>query len=425
MGAFEEALEHLTESLTLRETIGGAWLFHGYINIASVYIALERFEAVFDYLGRALVEARKHTNRRGEGICLINLGDSYSNVGEPARAVEHLRRGVALLEAAGEGAVATHGYILLGQVLTSLGLFAEASESFGRARALLETYPNPHGQAEALLGLGRMLLKEGEYERALAALVQALAFAEEGESQSNIFEVHFSLYEVYKALGRVGEALAHFERFHRVKEEVFEKRSQDRVQHLMIQFDVERLQQERALAQRQNTELARLNRELEDLSVRDGLTGVYNRRYLDKELASEFERATRYELPLSVMMSDIDFFKRVNDTFSHATGDEVLRTLAKLFEENTRANDLVARYGGEEFAVVFPETPLQKAAEAAEKIRRTVEAYPWERIHPDLKVTISAGVASGTAFENADKFLDKADKELYEAKHSGKNRVCC
>ena len=124
------------------------------------------------------------------------------------------------------------------------------------------------------------------------------------------------------------------------------------------------------------------------------------------------------------MMSDIDFFKRINDTFSHATGDEVLKILAKLFGENTRENDLVARYGGEEFAVVFPETPLERAVEAAEKIRRTVEIYPWEHVHPDLKVTVSIGVASGTAFENADKFLDAADRELYEAKHSGKNRVC-
>ena len=424
LGAYEEALENLTESLTLRETIGGTWLFHGYINVSSVYIALERFEAVFDYLGKALLEARKHENRRGEGICLINLGDTYRSVGENERAVEHLRRGVEMLEAAGQSAVATHGYIMLGQTLASLERFTEASESFERALTLFETYPNPHGQAEALSGLGAMLLKQGAFEEALGALVQALAFAEEGESQPNIYKVHLALSEVHKALGRFEEALSHFEVFHRVQEEVFEKRSQDRVQHLMIQFDVERLQQERALVQGQNAELARLNRELEQLSIRDGLTGVYNRRHLDKELAREFERATRYNLPLSVMMSDIDFFKRINDTFSHATGDEVLKILARLFEENTRENDLVARYGGEEFAVVFPETGLERAADAAEKIRHTVEAYPWATVHPDLKVTVSIGVASGTAFENADKFLDKADKELYEAKHSGKNRVC-
>ena len=424
LGAYEEALERLAESLTLRESIGGTWLFHGYINVSSVYISLERFEAVFGYLGKALLEARKHENRRGEGICLVNLGDSYRSVGENERAVEHLRRGVEILEGAGQGAVATHGYILLGQTLTSLERFGEASESFGRALALFETYPNPHGQAEALLGLGAMLLAQGEREAALDALERALAFAEEGESQPNIYEVHLALSEVHKALGRFEEALFHFEAFHRVQEAVFEKRSKDRVQHLMIQFDVERLQQERTLVQGQNAELERLNRELEQLSIRDGLTGVYNRRHLDKELAREFERATRYALPLSVMMCDIDFFKRINDTFSHATGDEVLKILAKLFGENTRENDLVARYGGEEFAVVFPETGLERAAEAAEKIRRTIEAYPWATAHPDLRVTVSIGVASGTAFENADKFLDKADKELYQAKHSGKNRVC-
>lgn len=165
------------------------------------------------------------------------------------------------------------------------------------------------------------------------------------------------------------------------------------------------------------------NKRLVTLSTRDGLTGIYNRRYLETQLAKEFARAKRYHLPLSVMLCDIDNFKAVNDTFSHAIGDDVLRQIAAIMQQHTRDIDIVARYGGEEFVIVFPETKQTDALQACEKIRLLIERQPWHDLAPGLQVTLSQGLTGNTAVRNHEEMLNRADTLLYDAKGSGKNRI--
>jgi diguanylate cyclase (GGDEF)-like protein len=172
-------------------------------------------------------------------------------------------------------------------------------------------------------------------------------------------------------------------------------------------------------------ELASKNQALEQLSQQDGLTKLCNRRTLDTLLAQEFERAERYHTPLSVMLCDIDNFKQINDTLSHAIGDDVLRQIAMIFSQHTRSQDIVARYGGEEFVIVFPETPLQAATAACDNLRHLVASYPWHTVHPDLQVTLSMGVTDKQKYiAHYEAMLQAADKQMYRAKTSGKNRVC-
>jgi diguanylate cyclase (GGDEF) domain len=123
-------------------------------------------------------------------------------------------------------------------------------------------------------------------------------------------------------------------------------------------------------------------------------------------------------------MLDIDFFKQVNDRFSHQVGDEVLRELAEILRSESRSNDIIGRYGGEEFVIILPETPLLKAVAACEKMRLIIQAHDWRKIHPDLSITVSIGVVELTSQENIDQLLSAADKKLYEAKRTGRNRVC-
>jgi diguanylate cyclase (GGDEF)-like protein len=163
---------------------------------------------------------------------------------------------------------------------------------------------------------------------------------------------------------------------------------------------------------------------LKELSTRDALTGLYNRRHFDEQAAQTFAQSTRYGHPLSFMIGDIDFFKRINDNFSHATGDEVLRQVAQILQTNTRQSDIPARYGGEEFVIAFPETSLSQAVALCEKLRKQIEAHPWQEIHAGLRVTMSMGVCADTSLGSFDKLLDAADKKLYKAKTNGRNRVC-
>ncbi len=162
---------------------------------------------------------------------------------------------------------------------------------------------------------------------------------------------------------------------------------------------------------------------LEKQSREDALTGLYNRRFLNIQLEHEFKRAKRYGNPLSVVMCDIDHFKKINDTFSHQVGDEVLKTLGRIFKAYSRSVDTVARFGGEEFVLVLPETPKEKAVVLCEKLRNAVEHYTWSEIHPQLHVTISFGVSDNVRLGNYEKMLAEADEKLYEAKNSGRNRV--
>lgn len=163
--------------------------------------------------------------------------------------------------------------------------------------------------------------------------------------------------------------------------------------------------------------------QLRELSIRDALTGLYNRRHFDAQAEQMLKQATRYQRPFSVMIGDIDFFKKINDNFSHAIGDAVLKEIGQLMQNSMRTNDLVARYGGEEFVIAFPETPLAQAQAACEALRKTIASYDWQTLNPALKVTMSMGISAAVELGDVHSMLQQADVYLYEAKNAGRNRV--
>jgi two-component system cell cycle response regulator len=160
--------------------------------------------------------------------------------------------------------------------------------------------------------------------------------------------------------------------------------------------------------------------------VRDGLTGLYNFQAFQDMIEKEFYRAKRYGLPLSLLLIDIDNFKKVNDTYGHQAGDEVLRNVARRLNASLRKSDSAARYGGEEFAIVLTETALEGALPVAERLRTSVCATAIAYDKHQIPVTVSIGVASLTADFDGSKveLINRADGALYEAKNTGKNRCC-
>lgn len=163
--------------------------------------------------------------------------------------------------------------------------------------------------------------------------------------------------------------------------------------------------------------------ELENLAHFDGLTALINRRYFMERAGAELLRAHRYERPVTVGMADLDFFKRINDTYGHAAGDIVLKTFARLLQESVRQTDLVCRYGGEEFAFVFPESTVDEALVLAERFRQRFAAHDIRLPDGNLvRVTISIGLADASR-SSLEKALGYADEALYQAKREGRNRV--
>jgi diguanylate cyclase (GGDEF)-like protein len=169
---------------------------------------------------------------------------------------------------------------------------------------------------------------------------------------------------------------------------------------------------------------AKYHEEIYRMTIVDGLTQIHNKRYLFESLEREIIRSKRHDRPLSLVMFDIDFFKRINDHYGHLAGDYVLRELAETVQNRIRRDEVFARYGGEEFVIVLPETTMEGATSLAETLREKVAVHSFVFQGESIPVTISIGCALVQPNDGANELIQRADEKLYEAKRSGRNRVC-
>jgi len=192
---------------------------------------------------------------------------------------------------------------------------------------------------------------------------------------------------------------------------------------------VEELLESRKLLEHYSTNLEDMVEQrteiLKWLAITDPLTGLYNRRYFMEQLEQEFKRSRRYERDLSLLMLDIDYFKRVNDTYGHQVGDLVLRKISSIIEGQLRDADLAFRFGGEEFMVILPETSTRDASNVAERMRTEIMHSYYHHEDAEFNVTVSIGIISmqGNMIETVDSFLKKVDDNLYIAKNRGRNKI--
>ncbi len=168
---------------------------------------------------------------------------------------------------------------------------------------------------------------------------------------------------------------------------------------------------------------------LEIENITDPLMGISNRRHLERKLNDELAKAKRYDLPLSILMIDVDHFKMVNDTYGHDAGDAILKNLGTFIANSIRKNDCVARYGGEELVIIYPDTHGKDAVLMGERLRQAIEEHvivppDMEKQDREIHITVSIGVAEdGPEISNIKDLIKRADKSMYRAKHEGRNRV--
>lgn len=168
------------------------------------------------------------------------------------------------------------------------------------------------------------------------------------------------------------------------------------------------------------TQRKRAEAEIHLLATTDGLTGILNRREFTRIMGLEVARATRYGIPLALVMYDLDFFKRVNDAFGHGVGDDVLRETTRVVKQHIRTSDVLARWGGEEFMVLMPQSGLPAARDAAEKLRQAIAGHEFDQVG---KLTVSFGVTKFAFGDDPNSLLNRVDDALYRAKEQGRNRV--
>ena len=159
------------------------------------------------------------------------------------------------------------------------------------------------------------------------------------------------------------------------------------------------------------------------LATTDSLTGVLNRRRTEEILKIKMERMRDYGTPFSLLLADIDHFKRINDTYGHQTGDRVLKDVTRIIKENIRSSDCLGRWGGEEFLIILPEESLNQALETAERLRRAIMGYEAYYLNTEERITVSIGVVEGSVSKDIEGLLTGVDDLLYRAKNKGRNRV--
>jgi diguanylate cyclase (GGDEF)-like protein len=438
LGDMARALEHYNASLAVKEKLGSPLgVSHCLNNIGNIHGRLGDFDCALEYHTRALALKREIGDRNGEAISLINVGSSHEALSDYARALDYYGQGCEVARAVGERMIEVDALRNIGDVHRKLGDPARALALYLQARVIAEAVGARMLEVETYIGAGQALVALGRSAEAVADLRGVLALAERIDSRRLIYEVHLALSQACEAAGQPAEALRHFKEYHRVEEEVFNAASERRIQAVIAQAEIERSQREAELLRVKNDELTAGNdekarlldalqrqaQELERLSREDALTGLFNRRHVDAALALEWERARRFGRELAVVMADVDHFKAVNDRFSHAAGDRVLGDIARILREGTRAVDVAGRWGGEEFVLVLVETPPERAAHLAEKLRAAIEAHDWPSVAPGLRVTASFGVAGNHEAGSPAALLAAADARLYQAKRAGRNRV--
>ena len=436
LGDYTRALDYHFQALeafrTSRHLKGEV---HALIGVGMVYFEKDSFEEALD----AFLQAQNGEVEDNYTHALLHnhLGRTYLRLGRYEQALFYNQESFSLMNALGDRLGASYAQDDLAAVYATLGQVEQAEHYLLESLTVKRETGDSKGEAETCLQLGQLYLHRGRLGFALDTLHEGLESAQRSDAKIEIHKAHRALAEAYKRKRQFREACRHWEIHEQLSKEVFDQASDLKLQALRVQYEVEQTERERELYRLKNVELARavealqtansdkatLLARLEQQSHEDSLTGLYNRRYIDTQLEGAFAHAKRYGGVLSVAVCDIDHFKSVNDTFSHGTGDAVLRQIARLLQREVRQLGEVARYGGEEFVILFPDTSARDAAHTAERIREVVADYPWHTLHSALSVTVSVGVSDDLSGPSFEKLLAQADKKLYEAKRSGRNRV--
>lgn len=257
--------------------------------------------------------------------------------------------------------------------------------------------------------LAELAWSRQDFDGALAEATTLIDLAGQAEFEQMAYVGHLLKTQLYKAQGRHAQALAeetaHRRRELRVRSDLLDSR------HAVVQTQLDM----RTSAQHLRL-LGQHSQELERLSFEDSLTGLANRRRFDTQLSGWLKMETEARHPLCVALIDLDAFKRVNDTYSHAAGDDVLRSTARCIKASVRDTDLPARLGGDEFVVLFPHTALDVAQQICRRIHARMAGLSWDQWSSALRVTASIGVAQALPDDTADSLLQRSDLKMFQAK---------
>lgn len=412
-------------------------------SLGSALIAASRSDEAARYLATGIELAQATDNRNLLTKLLLNQSlltkqrgderartDAAAAQGEYAQGLAQVTRALELARELGNPWDEAHCLGQTGTMLRLLHSTAEADQVLEQTLELGRRLDDPHLQAEALMERGASLVAQKRYAEAQQCLADAIALARRIAARSVLAEACELQSQVLEKSGDYQRALASYKEFHAVREEELagSRKHAATAAQLWLDFqDASRRAsqfQERAESlAADHAALTRKAKVLTEVSEQDPLTGLLNRRGLDARIASLLAASDANDVPLTIALIDVDRFKRINDTFSHAVGDAVLRRVARVIRAHCRQDDLPVRYGGDEFLLVLAAADLAMGTRVLLRLKRASDACAWGTETPGLKVTLSIGIAARPKAGALAATIGAADVALYEAKAAGRDRI--
>lgn len=457
-GELAQAIVELQNAQRLYEIVGfHSWSRYNLGSVANTYRRLGDHDKALEYYQQLLAEYRQDGKPRGVARVQNEIGQVYENQGRYNEALKQYRLAIRLYQALNEGAI-FHLHLNAGSALAMLGRHDEALAELAEARAQMN---KDDAGSNALLNLVKAMAQVGlgQYEEALGSLELAESFYRRDEDNRRLAMVQDVRAQALAGKGDWRGAYEAAKAYHESDKRLFVQMRQRESARLRVEFDSarkeaenKRLLAERALNDQQVASLTTIRywqraalvlavvmllavvvmavrqfrraRRFRVLALTDELTKLPNRRSIQQFGNEAVTSARDGKKPASILVFDIDYFKRINDGYGHEIGDQVLVRVAQASQASLRGYDRVGRTGGEEFLAVLPETGLVQAIRAAERLRAAVAALVLSDLAPDLAVTISIGVAELKSADGDLRALtQRADDALYRAKANGRNRV--
>jgi diguanylate cyclase (GGDEF)-like protein len=436
LGSYPEGLDYGFQALKIAQELGNRRVEANVLNIiATVYYESKKPSQAIEMCQKGLRLYRELKDITGEASSLNILALPCLAIGVHSEALDYALQGLQLAQEQGIDELVSATQETIGQIYLAM-------HDFGNARRYFQLVLTTQEQAgiqgkswqremEALTGLGRVSVFEQDYAAAVASFQQALQIAEEINAQSKQADIHELLSGAYEQQGDFSSALAHYKQFHRLKEVVFSEDSAVKFANLQAAHEAENAKKDAEIFHLKNIELQneiderkKVQAILEELATTDALTGLLNRRQFYLLAGSVIEQAGKYSHPLTVVLFDIDHFKKINDTYGHSAGDRVLVELADIVRTHVRHWEIVCRYGGEEFAILLPGTTLDQGVQFAKRLGEKIAEQRLDIHGEQIGITVSLGVADlSREAPTIDALLEHADRAMYHAKRAGRNCV--
>lgn len=459
---FSESLKHLLQAKEIFKKLQDSNEERITLNsIAVLYGRMGEHERALEYFAEVLQKNRDLNKTRNVAVVLYNMGRRYEDLNQFEKSREHFTESLKIHRELGNTKSIAVVERALGSLYNSMNQPLKALEHLKTAVTTLEGMNLPKSLGQLYFELGRTYAKLGDNKQALLNLKKAHGLNSNPNSVQLAADIFSEESRIYQSSGQWKQAYTALEGFKKYSDQMHLIRADEQLRQLNFKFDLSKKEEANRILKAQNQSQerqlkdahriqrlqlmslslvvlllsvtaiftirqVRTARRMRELAMTDELTRIPNRRHVLEYGAQSLSTSQRQGKGMSVIIFDIDHFKRINDTFGHAVGDEVIKRVADIGKKALRKGDMIGRIGGEEFLSILPFTDPLPAKEVAERIRREISLCDFTDLAPNLTVTVSAGVSCYTATDkqsSIDSLIQQADEALYSVKQNGRNGV--